>query len=292
MRAGSWRRRFPLDSAAPILHGPCAPVVARPCALPDQPLSTAAPRDASVGGARLAFSVCTLVTDMAAYAAMRESFAARGFTPGTAEFVYLDNSQGNRWDAYAGIPLLLAAASGRHVILCHQDVRLIRDGAETLSRRLAALDQLAPCWAIAGNAGRTETGAYRIRISDPHGEDVTRGPLPARVVSLDENFLVLRGGVPLGLSHDLAGFHLYGADLCLHARLAGRSAWVIDFHLRHLSPGRVDQAFHALQARMEAKYAQAFDAMARIPTPSTTLRVPRGLLARWWAARRWRRLRT
>lgn len=253
---------------------------------PDHPV----PARAVEAGARgPAFSICTLVTDPAAYAAMRESFAARGFTPDVAEFLYLDNSSGNRWDAFAGIPLLLAAARGRHVILCHQDVRLIEDGAVVLSERLAALERIAPCWAIAGNAGRTAEGAYRIRISDPHGEDVRRGELPARVVSLDENFLVLRGGVPLGLSRDLAGFHLYGADLCLHARLAGRSAWVIDFHLRHLSAGRVDAAFHALQARMEAKYAAAIAGMARIPTPSTTLRVPRGLFARWWAGRRWRR---
>lgn len=211
---------------------------------------------------------------------MRASFAAGGFSGERAEFLYLDNSAGNRWDAFRGIPVLLAAARGRHVILCHQDVRLIADGAAELADRLAALDRLAPCWAIAGNAGRTAEGAYRIRISDPHGEDTLRGPLPARVVSLDENFLVLRRDAPLGLSRDLEGFHLYGTDLCLQARLAGRSAWVIDFHLRHLSAGRVDAGFRALQARMEANYAAAVATLSRIPTPSTVLRIPRGPLAR------------
>lgn len=253
---------------------------------PTGPLPEA--RDAARLTAPLAFSVCTLVTDHGAYGAMRESFAAGGFTEGAAEYLYLDNSAGNRWDAFSGIPVLLAAARGRHVILCHQDVRLLSDGAAALAARLAELDAAAPGWAIAGNAGRTAEGGWRMRISDPHGEDRSMGPLPARVVSLDENFLVLRRDAPIGLSADLAGFHLYGTDLCLQAGLAGRSAWVIDFHLRHLSAGRVDAGFRALQRRMEERYAAALDAAGRVPTPSTRLSIPRGRLARWLRHLRWR----
>lgn len=236
----------------------------------------------------IAFSICTLVTDHAAYAAMRSGFHDAGFTDPGSEYLYLDNSAGNRWDAFAGIPVLLAAARGRYVILCHQDVRLLADGAAVLAQRLAELDRIGPCWAIAGNAGRTAEGGWRIRISDPHGEDQALGPLPARVVSLDENFLVLRRDAPIGLSRDLAGFHLYGTDLCLQAGLAGRSAWVIDFHLRHLSAGSVDAGFHAVQQRLEARYAAALDAISRVPTPSTRLHIPRGRLARWLRRLHWR----
>lgn len=245
-------------------------------------------RDAATVRARIAFSICTLVTDADAYAALRAGFLAAGFDETAAEYLYLDNTMGNRWDAFAGIPLLLAAAQGRHVILCHQDVRLLADGARALAARLAELDRIAPCWAIAGNAGCTAEGGWRIRISDPHGEDRHLGPLPARVVSLDENFLVLRRDAPIGLSRDLAGFHLYGTDLCLQAALAGRSAWVIDFHLRHLSAGRVDAGFRAVQQRMEARYAAAFGAISRVPTPSTRLHIPRGILGRWLRRLHWR----
>jgi hypothetical protein len=248
-----------------------------------------APVDAALAEAPLAFSVCTLVNDPAHYAAMRESFARHGFGPGTAEYLYLDNSAGPRWCAFRGIPRLLAAARGRHVILCHQDVRLEREGADVLAARLAELDRLDPDWAVAGNAGATPEGGLALRISDPHGEDQRRGELPARVVSLDENFLVLRRDAPVGLSADLVGFHLYGADLCLHARLAGRSAWVIDFHLRHLSPGRVDGGFVAAQARFEAKFAALLGRPWRIRTTCTELRLEAGRLGRWWAARRLRR---
>ncbi|MCO6415649.1 hypothetical protein JYK14_05585 [Siccirubricoccus sp. KC 17139] len=235
----------------------------------------------------LAFSICTLVNDRAQHAAMAESFAAGGFGPERAEFIAIDTTEGAGCDAFQGIPRLLEAARGRYVILCHQDVRLLEEGAEALLARLAELDRLDPDWALAGNAGGTPEGELAIRISDPYGEDQRRGRLPARAVSLDENFLVLRRAAPIGLSADLAGFHLYGADLCLQAGLAGRGAWVIDFHLRHLSPGRKDASFHAAQAGFEAKYAALPTRLRRIRTTCTKLDLRRSRLGRWlWRRRR------
>jgi hypothetical protein len=260
----------------------------RSTCLHPHPLPLTEARDAAAVVPPLAFSICTLVTDHAAYAAMREGFEAGGFTAPDAEYLYLDNSAGNRWDAFTGIPVLLAAARGRRIILCHQDIRLLEDGAAALSARLAELDRIAPCWALAGNAGRIADGGRRMRISDPHGEDRHLGPLPARMVSLDENFLVLRRDAPIGLSHGLSGFHLYGTDLCLQARLAGRSAWVIDFHLRHLSAGRVDAGFRAQQRRMEERYAAVLGAIGQVPTPSARLRIPRSAAGRWLRWIGWR----
>jgi hypothetical protein len=236
------------------------------------------------------FSICTLVNDRAQYAAMVESFTAGGFGPEVAEFIALDTTGDLRCDAFQGIPRLLAAASRRYVVLCHQDVRLLEDGAAVLLARLAELDRLDPHWALAGNAGGTAAGGLAIRISDPHGEGQRRGALPARAVSLDENFIVLRRAAPVGLSADMTGFHLYGADLCLQARLAGRSAWVIDFHLRHLSPGRRDATFDRAQAEFERKYAQLFAGVRRIRTTCTELRLRRSWIGQWLRRRRLARL--
>ena len=241
-----------------------------------------------------AFSICTLVTDHADYLAMQASFAAHGFGPEAAEFLHLDNSVGNRWDAFAGLAAMLAEARGRYVICCHQDVRLIGDGATALLARLAELDARDPAWAVAGNAGVTAAGALMLRITDPHGADQHRGPLPARVASLDENFLVIRGGLGVVPSGDLEGFHLYGTDLCLAARLAGRSAWVIDFHLHHLSPGRVDAGFLDQQERFERAWGARLGQGERIRTTCTTLTLRAGplsgLLGAWRLGRRRRKL--
>lgn len=239
------------------------------------------------------FSICTLVTRGAEYAAMRASFAAGGFDEACAEYLHIDNSAGNRLDAYAGLRQMIGAARGAHLILCHQDVRLIADGLAALRARLAALPA---DWAVAGNAGVTAQGKgggqYVIRISDPHGEDQRRGDLPARVVSLDENFLVLRREAGLLPSAALRGFHLYGTDLCLQARLAGRSAWVVDFHLRHLSPGRVDAGFMAEQKAFEHHWGPILGRTERLRTLATRLTLPAGPFGRLIAAwRRRRRLR-
>jgi hypothetical protein len=237
------------------------------------------------------FSICTLVSDRAQYAAMRESFAAGGFgAPGT-EYLHLDNSEGNRWEAYGGIRDLLGRARGRHVILCHQDVRLLDEGAAALQARLNELDARDAGWAIAGNAGATAEGRFVLRITDPHAPDARRGPLPAAVVSLDENFLVLRNSAGLRPSAELAGFHLYGTDLCLQARMAGRGAWVVDFHLRHLSAGRVDAAFLDQQAAFERHWGARLGRTERLRTTCTRLTLAAGPFGRLLATWRLRRLR-
>ncbi|MCA3404430.1 MAG: acyl esterase [Roseomonas sp.] len=232
------------------------------------------------------FSICTLVTRHADYIAMVESFLSRGFTPECAEFLYLDNTNRNNWDAFQGIRRFLSLARGTYVIICHQDIRLLTDDVATLQERLAALDTQDPDWALAGNAGATEGGSLVARISDPHGDDQRRGSFPTRVLSLDENFLIIRRDALVSVSAGLRGFHLYGTDMCLQARCAGRSAWVIDFHLRHLSAGRVDGSFHQAQQALEKHYDTALKLPGKIRTTCTKLSLGGSGWRRWLARRR------
>lgn len=97
-----------------------------------------------------------------------------------------------------------------------------------------------------------------MRITDPHGANQKLGELPAKVESLDENFILLKSSALLGFSVDLSGFHLYGADICLNASARGLSAYVIDFHLRHLSGGNIDESFMRQADAFEQKYRNFF----------------------------------
>lgn len=203
------------------------------------------------------YSIGSLVTNLEQYQAMRASFSALGFTPADCEFLYIDNTGTAQTDAYAGLNALLNAARGQIVILCHQDVRLIEDGRAALDNRLDALSARDPDWAVAGNAGGVSPGVLALRISDPHGRNVHVGELPERVTSLDENFIIVKRDARIGFSHDLTGFHFYGADLCLHAAQMGYSAYVIDFHLEHLSPGRKSDDFTACERAFHEKWARA-----------------------------------
>ncbi len=207
----------------------------------------------------LAFTIATLVTDPVQYDDMRATFAAAGFTEPDCEFLFIDNTGAEQTEAYRGLNLALTEARGRYVILCHQDVRLIAgaDDRAVLEARLMDLDAHDPAWAVAGNAGGTATGRLAMRISDPHGADRRLGNLPARVASLDENFIVVKRAANLAFSRDLSGFHLYGADLCTIADVLGWHAYVIDFHLRHLSPGNPDRSFKEARESFRAKWARA-----------------------------------
>jgi hypothetical protein len=198
------------------------------------------------------------VTGHGEYAEMVESFRQGGFTGDDCEYLYLDNTQGNTFDAYRGYNLFLTAARGDYLILTHQDLLLLEDGRVELEARLAELDELDPAWALCGNAGGVSPREVAVRISDPHGEDRATGKFPARVLALDENFVVARRDANLPVSHDLHGFHIYAADMCILADVIGRTAYAIDFHLRHKSIGTIDTAFYAVRRDVIAKYRRAF----------------------------------
>ncbi len=203
------------------------------------------------------YAIGTLVNDIEQYDAMRASFSAGGFSDADCEHLYIDNTRGPQLDAYCGLNAILNAAQAPIVILCHQDVRLLDDTRATLDARLADLDRYDPAWAVVGNAGGIGPGRLALRITDPHERDQRIGLFPARVQSLDENLLIVKRQARVGFSRDLAGFHFYGADICLHAAQMGYSAYVIDFHLEHLSPGRKGRDFEVAERAFRAKWARA-----------------------------------
>lgn len=232
------------------------------------------PLGAAAGEHPMRYTIATLVNDLAQYDAMRASFMAGGFGPADCEYLYIDNTGPAQTCAYRGLDAALAAARGQHVILCHQDVRLLADGREELDLRLAELNRLDPSWALAGNAGGVRPGVLAIRITDPHGANQRIGTFPERVATLDENFIVVRRASRVGFSRELTGFHLYGADICLMAEVAGHAAYVIDFHLVHLSGGVKSPAFYEARERFREKWRRVLSPRW-IQTTCTLIRLSR-----------------
>lgn len=207
--------------------------------------------------ARYAFSICTLMTRPDQYVAMLQSYRDAGFGV-DCEFLCIDNSRGNIFDAYAGYNAFLVEAKGEYIILTHQDVLLCFDDRLILEQRLQALNELDETWGVCGNAGGVAMGKVAIRISDPHGENTAIGVFPQKVLSLDENFMIAKRTANLCLSGNLSGYHMYGSDICTMADIKGNSCYVIDFHLRHLSGGTEDDSFKKSVAAFALKYAKAF----------------------------------
>jgi hypothetical protein len=223
------------------------------------------------------FSVCSLVADQDNYDRLLASFRRLGFTAENTEFLAADNRKGNVFDGYTWMRRLFPECRGEYIVFCHDDVELIEDGFEDLVARLKDLTEVDPDWLLAGNAG----GLYRkappfrrrdvvMSIFDRYG-DRRRGELPARVETLDENFIVLRRSRFVAGSFDLGGFHMYGPDLCMIAEILGGSTYVIDFHLRHHGLGTRGTPFREGRQRFQDKYSRYF--------PGRTVLAPTGPIA-------------
>jgi hypothetical protein len=205
------------------------------------------------------YSFCTLMTNLEEYKTMVSLFASKGFTEKDCEYLYIDNRESNKYDAFSGYNRFLQFARGKYIILCHQDIEPIEHDRARLDDLLLEITRLDPAWALCGNAGANQEDELIVRISDPWGENRCEGaPFPARVMSLDENFIIARRDANLALSRDLKGYHWYGSDLCIVADVLGWSSYVIDFHLRHKSGGNKDATFYATKSAMKAKLARAF----------------------------------
>ena len=219
---------------------------------------------------QIVYSICTFVTRFEQYRAAVKTFVDHGFSYNDCEYIYIDNSDKNQYDAYRGINKFLTTANGRYIIICHQDVLLVDDGREKLDAVLKELNRIDPSWGVCGNGGGMYPGRLALRLTDPHGDNQFTEPLPQRVSGLDENFLVVRRDANLAVSSDLKGFHLYGTDICIVARLLGYTAYVVDFHLRHLSSGasKYEPGFAELRAALIAKYRRVM--RPRTATTTTT----------------------
>lgn len=167
---------------------------------------------------------------------MKQSFEDCGFTD-RCEYLIADNSGGNKFDAYLAIRRFLAEAQGRYLVIVHQDVRCI-DKIDQLENCLNQLSTLDEKWAVAGNAGGIGYHQFAHYINNA-GRIIKTMRLPARVSSLDENFLVIKKEASLTVSADIKTFHLYGTDLCIIADFLGYTSYVIPFMVKHLSLGNL-----------------------------------------------------
>ena len=203
------------------------------------------------------FSVCTLVTRHAEYQEMLESFINAGFTKAICEYIYIDNSIHNTYEAYAGLNRFLREAKGEYIILCHQDILIKDQGIDHLRARIKEIEEADPNWAALGNAGSLNIKYRGLHIINESKKEWHEPNLPLKTATLDENFMVIKKSANLALSADLEGFHFYGADICLVADILGFSCYVIDFKLIHKSDGKVDERFYQLKKRFIKKYGRA-----------------------------------
>lgn len=205
----------------------------------------------------LEYTICTLVNDMQSYVDLVKSFNRNGFDDTNSTFMYVDNSHGNKFEAYEAIRHFLFKSNSKYIIICHQDIELI-DNKSCLDQQLNLLESYDSLWAIAGNAGGKGVNAVVKYVTNSAGKEKRDIIDPTRVYSLDENFLIIKKAAQLSISKNLSGFHFYGTDLCLIADILGYRAYVIPFMVRHYGCGNWDRSFYLQQKNLVRKYEKAF----------------------------------
>jgi hypothetical protein len=202
-----------------------------------------------------------MVTKEDEYNEMINSFKNAGFDESFCEYLFIDNSKVNKYDAYKGINRFLSVAGGEYIILCHQDILLNFDRIDKLQKCIEEMNTLDPSWGVLGNAGGIHLKKNASKIANGNGIINEEGPLPHQVQCLDENFILVKKEANLALSSDIKGYHLYGTDICLIARALGFKAYVIDFLLTHKSYGNADRSFYELKTAFLNKYKEAFSGL-------------------------------
>jgi hypothetical protein len=203
------------------------------------------------------FSVCTLVTNSDEYREMVESFFNAGFAENICEYIYIDNSVQNTFEAYAGLNRFLQEAKGKYIILCHQDILLHGHNLNDLRQRIEEIESLDPKWAILANAGGINLKYTAMHLIQGTGNVLHEKLLPLKTETVDENFILVKNEANLAFSADLQGFHLYGTDLCFIADILGYNSYIIDFKLVHKSDGNADKRFYELKKKFIKKYNRA-----------------------------------
>jgi hypothetical protein len=195
-------------------------------------------------------SLVTLVTDPALYESSRASLI-RQLAEGEVESLAVDaNKRG--WNAATALNDGIERASGEWVICGHQDVAYPEGWWERVT---AQVGQWKGTVGVAGLVGVTRGGAFRGHIIDPHGHCYW-GPLPCRVLALDEHALIIRRDTGLRFDPQTPGFHCYGADICLEARRRRLDVIAVDAPVVHHSPGVLDDSFDEASNWLLQKWAQ------------------------------------
>jgi hypothetical protein len=206
------------------------------------------------------FSVCTIANDLSEYEIMKKSFELCGFTT-DCEYLLADNSKENLFNAYDAIRRFISESKAEYILMVHQDVRCL-DHREILEKCLDQLSTIDSNWGICGNAGAI--GYHQdIMYIDNDGIILRSRNLPAKVTSLDENFLIIKASSGITVSNNFSDFHLYGTDLCLIADILGYTCYVIPYLVKHLSHGNqqellkhVDGFVKSYGKKLRSRYIQ------------------------------------
>lgn len=155
------------------------------------------------------------------------------------------------------------------LVFAHQDIYFPPGWFARLQIFSSHLSSMDPRWAVAGVFGVAPDREFVGHLWDSALGFVCGGPfeVPREIVSLDEVVLIVRRASGISFDPNLPSFHLYGTDVVLEARKAGKKSYAIDLPVIHNAKPVV---------RLGRDYVAAYNFMVRkwealLPWPTVIL---------------------
>jgi hypothetical protein len=194
------------------------------------------------------FSVITCISDPEIYQNCLLDSIDKQRGPHSIEIIPVLN-ESNLYTASLALNLGIDASRSDWLVMAHQDVRLLDDWFTRAEKHISQLEN----WAILGCAGisldyeRQDIGGWggsiradTIAVGSVWGGDNTdQKPYwdglkqPTKVHCIDECLFIYNKQAGLRFDTHFNGFHFYGVDLCLQARVTQRGVYAAHLPLIH-----------------------------------------------------------
>jgi hypothetical protein len=183
----------------------------------------------------------------------------------------------------------IARADAEVMVFAHQDVFLPAGWNKKLSHHIEKLTNHDPEWGVIGlygvkdpgeGAGHVYSTGLRRFVGRPFSD-------PIQINTLDEMLLIMRRTAGLRFDEKLPGFHLYGTDICMEARMRGMRNYVLPCFALHNSIGikRLPLSFWRAYLYLRRKWRD------RLPITTPCVRISaswapiiKHILTTWWSS--------
>lgn len=189
------------------------------------------------------FSIITLVHNLDSYKEFLENLKNQ-LGNHSVELIGIPNFYNQFTSAYKAFNCGIDVASGKHLILCHDDLLIPNDWLQRIKARISEFYTKGINWGVIGPAGIFNNKAAfflydknnkPLKYSNP---TIINDQSYYEVESLDELCLIIDKAYGLRFSDDaLSGFHFYGANLCYLANSKHLKNFAIDAYCHHKSNG-------------------------------------------------------
>lgn len=122
-------------------------------------------------------------------------------------------------------------------IFVHQDVYFPKGWEQRLHTIIDQIEATDPDWAVIGLTGKARDGSQVGNVwSSGQQKVIGRGGFaPAPATSVDELTIIVRTASGVTFDDNFDGFHMYGTDIVLTARAAGKTSYIVDAPVIHNS---------------------------------------------------------